>query len=163
MNPIITTPSPKLKDLTGQQFGKWTVLSFAYYKLMGTKKHKPQLAHWLCRCECGAEKEIPQSNLTSGLSKGCYPCNVAARREEEATKDLTGQQFGEWLVLKLDRVEEVDYPSGFKRQRFWLCRCSCGLEREVRQNDLVSGKTSKCSGCSRKINLQRMQVKGQQE
>ena len=57
---------PKYKDLTGQRFGRLTVLS---YVNMGTP-----YAHWLCKCDCGNEKIISKKSLDTGrvVSCGCY-------------------------------------------------------------------------------------------
>jgi hypothetical protein len=55
--------------------------------------------------------------------------------------DMTGQQFGEWTVL---RRATTLRPS---KNVHWLCRCSCGNEREVSGGNLRSGKTSRCSSC----------------
>jgi hypothetical protein len=53
--------------------------------------------------------------------------------------DLTGQRFGRLTVIR--RVE-----SDHHRQTRWLCRCDCGVEREVRGRSLRSGHTKSC-GC----------------
>jgi hypothetical protein len=50
-------------DLTGQKFGRLTVLS-----LTGRKNKRLQ---WLCRCDCGKEKIIRSSSLTTGNTKSC--------------------------------------------------------------------------------------------
>ncbi len=55
--------------------------------------------------------------------------------------DLTGQKFGEWTVLK--RSEKA--TSGNYK---WLCRCSCGTEKDVDGNSLRSGKSTKCRQCA---------------
>lgn len=49
----------KLKDLTGQKFGRLTVVSY-----VGKQK-------WLCRCECGNETTVFASNLTSSHTTSC--------------------------------------------------------------------------------------------
>ena len=51
--------------------------------------------------------------------------------------DLTGRQFGEWVVLE---------PCG---QDKWLCKCSCGTIKQVSGRNLRAGKT-KCCGCKGK-------------
>lgn len=57
--------------------------------------------------------------------------------------DLTGQRFGRLVVIK-----EAE-PRRSKRgvsERWWLCRCDCGVEREFLQSNLRSGKSKSC-GC----------------
>ena len=58
-------------------------------------------------------------------------------------KDLTGQQFGRLTVLK--RVEDHITPNGSKKV-VYLCQCSCGAQKAVRSNSLLTGRTVSC-GC----------------
>ena len=56
--------------------------------------------------------------------------------------DLTGQTFGELLVLsKAEKPKNSSSTSAF-----WLCKCSCGNEKVVSGNSLKQGKTKSC-GC----------------
>lgn len=50
-------------DLSGQRFGELEVLVRAASRKGGT--------YWLCRCDCGVEKEIWAGNLRSGSRKSC--------------------------------------------------------------------------------------------
>lgn len=51
-----------------------------------------------------------------------------------------GQAFNDWTLLSF---------SGKRGQRcYWLCRCICGKEKEVLQDNLVSGKSRSCRSCS---------------
>jgi len=52
----------KLIDITGMKFGRWTVIR---------KVKSKSRTRWLCRCECGTEKEIQGAGITSGRSKSC--------------------------------------------------------------------------------------------
>lgn len=67
------------EDLTGMRFGKWTVLEYAGQKayMYGGKRFTKRM--WLCRCDCGTQKEIPHHNLTKGLSTQCQPCSRHGR------------------------------------------------------------------------------------
>lgn len=53
----------KVQDLTGQKFGRLTVLSLA--------KVEKGYTHWHCRCMCGVEKVIAAVHLKSGGTKSC--------------------------------------------------------------------------------------------
>lgn len=53
----------KLIDLTGQKFGRLTVMEF----LHRTKK----TAFWKCRCDCGNEVRAAMVNLKSGKVRSC--------------------------------------------------------------------------------------------
>lgn len=56
----------KFVDLTGQRFGRLTVIKRA--------PNKGRRTVWLCECDCGTEKEIRQEDLRSNktVSCGCY-------------------------------------------------------------------------------------------
>lgn len=54
-----------MADLTGQRFGRLTVLSF---REMSAKGHD---ALWLVRCECGSQKVVGRGKLRSGRTKSC--------------------------------------------------------------------------------------------
>jgi hypothetical protein len=54
----------KVKDITGQRFGRLTVLELA-----GTDKARNYT--WLCRCDCGTEKVVSRCNLINGSTKSC--------------------------------------------------------------------------------------------
>lgn len=57
-------------------------------------------------------------------------------------KDLTGQRFGRWTVIKKSDIQD-------KRYIKWTCRCDCGTERDVNGTSLKSGKSLSC-GCLQK-------------
>ena len=120
---------PAFKDLTGQRFGRLTVLSLA-----GKRKTR---TFWHCLCDCGNEKDICVSQLTGGrtVSCGCY----GKERRCGVTYDLQGQRFGRLTVLSVtDESKNGD--------RLWLCRCDCGNVKKVRGSCLKSGETKSC-GC----------------
>lgn len=54
----------KIKDLSGQKFGKLEVIEFC-------GKNKEHQAMWICRCECGKETEVVGVNLTKGVTRSC--------------------------------------------------------------------------------------------
>ena len=59
------------EDLTGKVFGRLTVIKQAEDYVSPKGVH---LAMWSCRCQCGEEKDILQTNLIQGhiVSCGCY-------------------------------------------------------------------------------------------
>lgn len=59
----------KFNDLTGQSFGKWTVLEKAPLR-------KGMGAMWLCRCGCGVERVVRGNQLTGRRTAGCRDCGV---------------------------------------------------------------------------------------
>lgn len=55
-------------DLTGQRFGKLTVVSDGGYKPVG---HNRRMVQWICRCDCGKETTVLAMNLRGGITKSC--------------------------------------------------------------------------------------------
>lgn len=62
--------SPPL-DVTGCRFGRYTALHLV--------ANKPR--RWLCRCDCGQQRTVPQSSLRSGKQTSC-----GCRRADTCTK-----------------------------------------------------------------------------
>lgn len=54
-----------LIDLTGQTFGRWTVIECR------TAGGRNGGYLWLCRCDCGTEREVRQDALRQQKSKSC--------------------------------------------------------------------------------------------
>lgn len=69
----------KLRDLTGQKFGRLTVLERSH----NHGKH----AAWRCVCECGEEHHATGNNLTRALVRSCGcsrgDANRARRRDPD--------------------------------------------------------------------------------
>lgn len=57
------------KDITGQTYGRWTVLRFHEWGIK--PKSQTRYSIFWCRCSCGNEKAITGSSLRSGISKSC--------------------------------------------------------------------------------------------
>ena len=126
-----------LEDLTGQKFGRWTVLHRAPSCV---DKRGHVVTMWYCRCDCGTERVIRAQSLKAGTTKscGCYKAN-------RLNRDLTGQRFGRWTVL--GRGE--DKVCGNRKFRAYTCVCDCGTVRDVTETSLLGGKSISC-GCFRK-------------
>ena len=109
------------QDLTGQQFGRWTVVN--YVKSSG----------WLCECSCEnhTRKIVKTSSLKKGLSKSCGCLRKEVNSADRLT-DLAGMTFGEWKVIE------------YKGSSQWLCECSCTTRKVVKAQVLKSGKSTSC-------------------
>lgn len=68
---------PKVLDLTNKKFEKLTAI-----KKLPSRKGK---TYWLCRCDCGVEKEVQTGHLTHGLitSCGATTCKTQILKEYE--------------------------------------------------------------------------------
>ena len=157
----------KLIDLTGQQFGEWEVLSYLENGhwickcSCGTEKSKKgtelrsgeskscghnrngfidltrkQIGEWTiikylgdkyweCKCSCGKVKRVHGNTLRNGESVSCGHGNTGLI-------DELGKTFGEWAVIK------------YAEHGNWLCRCSCGTEKEISGRQLRAGETKSC-------------------
>ena len=58
----------KAHDLTGQKFGRLTVIKRVESLVQPSGQRKTR---WLCKCDCGNEKIIQSSQLKSGMTKSC--------------------------------------------------------------------------------------------
>lgn len=132
----------KMKDLTGQKFGKLTVIECAG-KIDGRRYH------WLCKCDCGNEKVLPAGSLTSGNTKSCgcgkYDGIKKYNQEQSEKNKLSiGQKFGKLTIIEdLGFIPHVDGH----RRRGYLCQCECGNRKETSGNKLTSGQLVSCGQC----------------
>lgn len=144
-----------IKDITGQTFGKLTVLKLDY--IDNNRK-----AHWICQCQCGSIESENGYELRKGIVTECKVC----RKQTQKSKRLLGlyntflpnatnsptydkinnHKFG--LLTPLYPLEERN--SSGKIQ--WKCRCDCGNETIVTGNSLLSGNTQSC-GCLRRDSI----------
>lgn len=130
----------KFVDHTGKQFGRLTALN-----LDPARKH-----HWVCRCDCGAERSVRAAYLVSGHTQscGCLQREMSAARTGENSPcfvDHTGKKFGRLTALHSDPA----------RREHWICRCSCGAEKSVSAGSLVSGRTKSCGCLARELSAAR--------
>lgn len=114
---------PKFIDLTGQKFGRLTVL----YR---EEPHSYPIK-WVCECECGSIKSIKGASLTQGLTTSCGCLK---------NENLVGQKFGFLTVVELLKERSKN------RQKVYRCLCDCGNYVNVRSSDLKTGNTKSC-GC----------------
>lgn len=61
--------------------------------------------------------------------------------------DMVGRKSDRWLVLQ--QASNRQTCSGRFALTYWLCRCDCGVEKEVRAASLLRGKSKSC-GCLRR-------------
>lgn len=144
--PKCSRPS-QIKDLTGQVFGRLTVLE--YDKEYSQKKNN-QKAYWKCQCSCGNITYGYTAELTGGKKKscGCLMKDIARENMKEVQKlgastrliDLTGQRFGKLTVIQRS---EQNTKQG---KPMWVCQCDCGNFYTVAGESLKAGKTQSC-GC----------------
>ena len=74
-------------DLTGQQFGRLTVLEYASRNPLNGN------ANWLCRCECGNEVVVDGYRLRKGQTQSCGCYRVEVSRKNIMTQEKTRAQM----------------------------------------------------------------------
>lgn len=125
----------KTRDLSHCRFGRWTVLEKAETNKKGV--------YWKCRCDCGTEKIIRGTSLTSGNSTSCG-CFASERARNNHILDLTGKRFGRLTVI--EQVDDYISAKNGKHLSRWKCVCDCGNIIDVNGAYLTSGNTNSC-GC----------------
>lgn len=123
------------KDITGQKFGKLTVLKRA--------ENKNKIVYWLCQCECGNQKKIASSSLLNGRTKSCGLC-----LRNDAINEI-GNKYGKLTVLE----RFIDKTYSFSSAK-WKCKCDCGEEVVLAGNVLRRPDGPRaCKSCGQKKNL----------
>lgn len=123
-------------DLTGQRFGRLTVVKRVKDKRQGT--------FWLCQCDCGGTKIAETRNLRRGLTQscGCLHNEVTSKMGKMNFEDLTNRRYG--MLLVIERSENKG------NQTYWKCKCDCGNIVEVKSFRLKNGEKINCGCIARK-------------
>lgn len=143
-----------LIDLTGQKFGKLTVLERDY-----SVKDKRR-AYWKCQCDCGNICTVRGESLRTGHTSSCGCIKISEKNRNIPTiipklinkeykiidkktsyKDYTGQKIGRLTVLGYN--EEL---SKQKKRIYWNCLCDCGEYCVKRSDSFTSVPVPSC-GC----------------
>lgn len=119
-------------DLTGQVFGKLTVLK------EGERKNGK--LYWTCQCECGNTISVSTTDFKDGHIKSCG-CKTHEIQQKNKMKDIQNKRFGKLIALEPD-FEKSKNSHGI----VWLCKCDCGNNAYVKATQLLQGKTKSC-GC----------------
>lgn len=87
------------EDLTGQKFGRLTVLRQDYNKNSNN--------YWLCKCDCGNIKSIRTEHLKDGstVSCGCYSREITSKRSITHNKTKT-RLYRIWISMKCRCYDE---------------------------------------------------------
>lgn len=84
---------PKIKDLTGQRFGRLTVKGFS-------QKDRHNKGHWVCQCDCGNVVDVETHQLKSGKTKSCGCLKSEKTRERVKTHGDTGSRlYWVWAAI----------------------------------------------------------------
>jgi hypothetical protein len=120
-------------DLQFHPFGHWFVL--------GKERQTPHGQFWVCQCRCARQGVIHEAALVEGRARSCGCDYVDRRGHRHCLHDLTGQQYGMWLVLRRVRTA--------RRAAVWRCRCACGGELNIPGSNLVRLHSTQCQQCAK--------------
>lgn len=86
----------RVKDLTGQKFGRLEVI--------GIDDNGDRKTNWICQCDCGAIKSVRSDSLQNGAVKSCG-CLKKEQDRQNLTKHHSHKQSGTrlyqiWVGLK---------------------------------------------------------------
>lgn len=100
----------KFKDLTGQQFGRWTVLYYDEEKSRKTKR-----TYWVCQCSC--EDKTIKSVRADELGKSS--CSCGCLHKEMVSSISTGNKYSKkYNTYDLSGEYGIGYTS--KGEEFWF-------------------------------------------
>ena len=132
------------KDLTGQQFGRLTVISKTDEK---TKFGNPI---WLCECICGNRKRVSAPNLRAGHVRSCgcprerfvnaYSAIIKGERENIDPKDQIG--------ITINNHKLLDYKHEKNHHYYYFLCLWCGKEKWKQYYAIINSRTKSC-GCQR--------------
>jgi hypothetical protein len=124
-----------LIPLVGQQFWKWTVLSFDEVRSSEPEgRRQKRRSFWKCQCECGRIESVRASELRAGKTKGCRVCTYLA--PGEAAKNVVWRSYKQcarnrnlpWSLTKEDFLKLVT-----------SCCHYCGIEPQLETKKLSRG------------------------
>jgi hypothetical protein len=131
----------KAADLTGEDFGRWTVL--------GPRQTRRGIPIWWCKCSCGTEKWVVQQTLRNGSGRSCG-CLAREETAQRFLKNLAGKKFHRLMVLAERKTKN--------RVNFWRCQCDCGKALWVRAIGLQQGSSKSCGCLNRELSSKRARL-----
>lgn len=101
------------KDLAGKTFGHWTVIARAPKKGIHNA--------WLCKCECGREKNVYQTHLIQGNSKSCknVGCQFVKSGETHSQWKGIGDISGDKLYCIQNGASKRNIPFEITKEYIW--------------------------------------------
>lgn len=129
----------KFIDLTGQRFGKLTVIERAddYISPNGVTA-----VRWKCLCDCGSVVEVKANDLRKGKIKSC-----GCGRIEKLITQSVGKRFGKLTCVGYSHTEH-------RKGYFFKFKCDCGNEKIYNLARVRNGYINSC-GCLREENCRK--------
>lgn len=112
----------KIKDITGQRFGRLV----ATHRITDDKWGN---VRWTCQCDCGRKHITLGVRLRQGKVSSCGCSRII---------DITNQRFGRLVAIRKVKIKS--------RRIRWHCQCDCGHKHIATGVDLRNGHIASC-GC----------------
>lgn len=98
----------KIKDLTGQEFGLLTVLSYVNIE-------DKRGSHWLCQCKCGKQVVVSYQNLIQGKTTSCGCQHIKSKGEQKIAELLEKNNinFIQEKTFEDCKFEDTNFPARF--------------------------------------------------
>lgn len=109
------------KDLLGQRFGKLVVIAHGgVIKRRKGSRYKP--ARWLCQCDCGKRKVVPQNRLTRGWTASCG-CD---RKRNHRTRMLSQKTYDTIHQLLKEGYTQIRIAKAMGISNSFVCKVAAG-------------------------------------
>ena len=95
--------NPYFTDLTGQIFGKWTVIG------PSDKRGAGGGMYWHCRCQCGREKDVLGLSLKNKRSLSCGNHNNISKGNVKISEILDEAEISYELEKKFNSCKDITY------------------------------------------------------
>lgn len=101
----------QVQNITGQRFGRWTVLQFHDSIKYNYLTSSSTVTRWLCRCDCGNEKVVRGQSLKNGRSVSCR-CYQREFQRARQTKhgQVNSPEYTAWAHM-VDRCDNPKNPA----------------------------------------------------
>jgi hypothetical protein len=98
-------------DLTGQKFGKLTVIKYSY-------TGKPRgIAFFLCKCDCGEITTVSSGHLKSGHTQSCG-CFQIEQAKNSSINNTWGRKYKNSQDASARTVWQCSYSDGCSLEKF---------------------------------------------
>jgi hypothetical protein len=102
------------KDLTGQPFGRLSVLSLDRIEKRPFPSGTKSVPFWHCQCECGNTTSVMAGNLRNGNTRSCGCLERDVNQSRLKTHGMTGSpEYRSWchIIGRCYNETDMGYPS----------------------------------------------------
>lgn len=102
--PIIPIPNPRIKNITGQRFGRLVALGYTGSSVPEGK------ALWLCQCECGSQVVVSGKQLRTNRTRSCGCLHREATGNMSRSHGMTETRiYSIWCNMRV-RCQNTNTP-----------------------------------------------------